>query len=69
MVTLRLGKAEKSILVEYDDYQITITGQNLTRLWRDLRVFRVKEVVVNGDVASEVAGGRDDRCRVGAIAI
>lgn len=66
---LRLGKAEKSILVEYDDYRITINGTNLTRLWRDLRAFRVKEVLTNCSKAAKAMGDQTERCIVERITI
>ena len=67
--SLRLGKGEKSILVEYDDHRITINGANLTRLWRDLRAFRVKEVLANGSKAAQALGEQAERCIVERITI
>lgn len=67
--SLELGRGEKRIDIDYDDYQVRIEGAQLVRLWRELRAFRVKEVSINGGKAAQALGERGERCLVQAITI
>jgi hypothetical protein len=56
------------IAIGFSDYQITIEGTGLRRLWREIQLFNVREIEecqgASGEL--ELAGGQ---CLVGSIAI
>lgn len=65
--SMQLGKDETRVEVAYDDYTAMIIGTNLGRLWRELRVYRVREIVVNGGAPAKALGSESGRCLVEGI--
>jgi len=64
---MRLGSDR--IAIDYDDLEVTVRGTALERLWKELRAFRVREILINGGGAAKAIGKSAGRALVESIQI
>lgn len=61
--------ADRSIRLEYGDYEIGIHGTALGKLWKELRAYRVREIVVTEGAAAKALGESTSKCQIQRIEI
>ena len=71
LLRLQLVKGAAAIQLAYEDMNVTIEGNNLHSLWRELQLFNVREIrACEGSAAKALAGaGEAAPCSITAVRI